>query len=266
MVKKFDEFIDEKYNVKQNISSSEDTPECLLKIVEYLNSYSLNVNKDYIDGRVGSIKDEDSCIGALRKSDEFITINEVDFEGVNFDDKIYIVVPKIRDWYDIRVIYNKKNYYINIKSSSLKTPDNVGCIDAIIFGLFGKFFKDKNKDKKYAKLFHEYNNCCDNGFDSIEEFDYYFLVINKNDKGRCFITSLCHMNNNSIQSNGSNLPFQCKWLNNSNKKSKKEDVCNLIMEVIFNSLIKSVDIFNTEPLRIYIYRHKKKVSIPLWED
>ena len=38
------------------------------------------------------------------------------------------------------------------------------------------------------------------------------------------------------------------------------------MEAIFNSLIKTIAIFDTEPLKIYIDRHKKKVSVPLWED
>lgn len=53
---------------------------------------------------------------------------------------------------------------------------------------------------------------------------------------------------------------------NSNKKNNKKDICDLVIDVIFNSLIKTVEIFNTEPLKIYIDRHKKKASIPLWED
>ena len=47
---------------------------------------------------------------------------------------------------------------------------------------------------------------------------------------------------------------------------EKKYICDLVIEAIFNSLIKTVEIFNTEPLKIYIDRHKKKVSIPLWED
>lgn len=74
------------------------------------------------------------------------------------------------------------------------------------------------------------------------------------------------MNKKSIQSNGSNPPFQCKWNLNSKERLSKEEICNLIMEAIFNSLVKTIAIFNTEPLKIYIDRHKKKVSIPLWED
>ena len=74
------------------------------------------------------------------------------------------------------------------------------------------------------------------------------------------------MNKKSIKSNGSNPPFQCDWSKNSNKKNNKKDICDLVIEAIFNSLIKTVEIFNTEPLKIYIDRHKKKVSIPLWED
>ena len=80
-----------------------------------------------------------------------------------------------------------------------------------MFGLFGKKTKTKNKDKKYAELFHEYNIRTDIGFDDIEDIDYYFLVVDKNNKGNCFITSLSHMNKKSIKSNGSNPPFQCDW-------------------------------------------------------
>lgn len=265
MVKNFDEFINERNIIKRDLISAEDSPECLLKIADYLNSYKLNVNKEHADGRVGSIKDEDSCIEALGKSDEFITVKEGDFDVAEFDDKIYIVEPKIRNWYDILVVYNKKNYYINIKSSSLKSPDNVSSINGIMFGLFGKTLKESNKDKRYAELFHEYNTYSDGVFSEIEDIDYYFLIVDKNN-GNCFITSLCHMNKDSIKSNGSNLPFQCDWSKNSVKKNSKESVCNWIMEAIFNSLIKTVAIFNTEPLKIYIDKHKKKVSIPLWED
>ena len=110
MVKTFNEFIGEKYVIKSNPKSAEDTPECLLKIVDYLNSYKLNVNKEHMDGRVGSIKDEESCIEALYGSDEFITVKEEEFDGAEFNDKIYIVEPKIRNWFDILVVYNKKNY------------------------------------------------------------------------------------------------------------------------------------------------------------
>lgn len=266
MVKTFNEFIGEKYVIKSNPKSAEDTPECLLKIVDYLNSYKLNVNKEHVDGRVGSIKDEESCIEALYDSDEFITVKEEEFDGAEFKDKIYIVEPKIRNWFDILVVYNKKNYYINIKSSTLQSADNVGSVDTIMFGLFGKKTKTKNKDKKYAELFHEYNIRTDTGFDDIEDIDYYFLVVDKNNKGNCFITSLSHMNKKSIKSNGSNPPFQCDWSKNSNKKNNKKDICDLVIDVIFNSLIKTVEIFNTEPLKIYIDRRKKKVSIPLWED
>lgn len=266
MVKNFDEFINERNIIKRDLISAEDSPECLLKIADYLNSYKLNVNKEHVDGRIGSIKDEDSCIEALGKSDEFITVKEDDFDGAEFDDKIYIVEPKIRNWYDILVVYNKKNYYINIKSSTLQSADNVGSVDTIMFGLFGKKIKSNDKDKKYAELFHEYNMRSDIGFDDIEGIDYYFLVVDKNNNGNCFITSISHMNKKSIKSNGSNPPFQCEWTKNSNKKNNKKDICNWIIEAIFNSLIKTVSIFNTEPLKVYIDRHKKKVSIPLWED
>lgn len=228
-------------------------PECLLKIVEYLNLYKLNVSKGHNDGRVCSIEDEGRCIEALRQCDEFIVKRYLDFDKSECDDnKIYIIEPKERDWYDIKVIYNKKVYYINIKSSTLKSPDNVGCINSIMFGLFGKTTDTTDKPEMYDMLFGEYNRRleCDD-FNDIEDVDYYFLIINKNN-GNCFITSLCHMNETSIRPNGSNLPFQCNWGKNSYERKSKKDVCNLVMNKIGISIKKSMIIGEKKNVKSFL--------------
>jgi len=235
-----------------SIKSASDAPDCLLRVVEYLNTCELNICLEHADGRVGSIQDEDSCIDELRKCGEFNVISESDFDKFESDGKLCVVVPKVRDWYDIRVVYNEKSYYINIKSSTLKSADNVGCVDAIMYGLFGIIGNYKTKKDKYNALFKEYNKYKKIGFDEVEEYDYYFLVIDKNNNGNCFITSLCHMNKKSIRPNGSNLPFQCKWDLNSPEKYNKEEVCDLIINTIFNSLKKSADIFQEDGLVEYM--------------
>ena len=60
------------------------------------------------------------------------------------------------------------------------------------------------------------------------------------------------MNEKSIRPNGSNLPFQCKWNLNSPEKYNKEEVCDLIISTIFNSLKKSADIFQEDGLVEYM--------------
>ena len=76
-------------------------PECLLKIVEYLNSYKINVSRGHNDGRVCSIEDEGRCVDALRQCDEFIVKNFDEFcESECDDNSIYIIVPKERYLYE----------------------------------------------------------------------------------------------------------------------------------------------------------------------
>ena len=45
MVKNFDEFINERNIIKRDLISAEDSPECLLKIADYLNSYKFPSTK-----------------------------------------------------------------------------------------------------------------------------------------------------------------------------------------------------------------------------
>ena len=230
-------------------------PECLLKIVEYLNSYKINVSRGHNDGRVCSIEDEGRCVDALRQCDEFIVKNFDEFcESECDDNSIYIIVPKERYLYDIKVVYNKNEYYINIKSSTLKTRDNVGCVDSIMFGLFGKTTGTTDKPEMYDILFAEYDKRLrSDDFSDIEDIDYYFLVIDKNNCN-CFITSLCHMNESSIRPNGSNLPFQCNWGKNSIERKSKKEVCELIMKTIAISIKKSMAIGEKKNVKSYLER------------
>lgn len=70
----------------------------------------------------------------LRTSDDWDVIDEKYESG----DKMTIVVPKSREWYDIEIVDNGKHYYVNIKSSTFKSYDNVGSPSFILYGLFGK--------------------------------------------------------------------------------------------------------------------------------
>lgn len=262
MVKNFEDFVNEKYIGE--VESAKETPECLLKIVEFINSKTLKTNISK-DGRVSSIKDEDDCIDLLRTSDDWDVIDGKYESG----DKMTIVVPNAREWYDIDVVDKGKHYYVNIKSSSFKSYDNVGSPSFILYGLFGKMksIKDMSTAEKYSELYLEYNKHEESGYDDVKDFDYYFLILDKNNGRGCFITSLNHITKDSIKPNGSNPPFQCNWTKNSQRIIlKKSEIADIIMDVIFHSLVKSVDVFETEPMKKYIEKHKKIVSMPLWED
>lgn len=225
MVKSFNEFIYESNNACKN---PEIIPGCLLEIIEYLNSKNFKPTRKS-DGRVGSISDEELCIEILKESDRFKVVKDSEYEdrmSVSHNDKILIFDGKDRDWYDIRVKdTDGKIYYINIKSSSLSRPDNVGSLTSIFYGMFGKtkFENKKDLSKQYGELFAEYNkHFKSDDFDKFESIDYYYLIINKNDTKHSFFTSINHFTKDSIQPNGSNLPFQCNWIKNTTKAQQKK--------------------------------------------
>lgn len=87
----------------------------------------------------------------MKQSDDFIVLDEND---KIVKDKICIIVPKIREWYDIEVLYNNRHYYINIKSSTLKTYDNVGvlllsCLDYLEKEKFFQIKQNQNNMQNY---------------------------------------------------------------------------------------------------------------------
>lgn len=264
VIKKFDKYIKESQN--NSYLSGDDIPECLIEILDFIKNQNINTTKSK-DGRVGSIKDEDDCLDLLKGSDIFDVRNGTEYEDrkpIN-KEKISILIPKVREWYDMLVIdKNGNKYYVNIKSSSLKTPDNIGSLSSILYGMFGIISKETKKAKQYSELFFHYNKHKDNDdFDNFKNIDYYYLIINKNITNKSFFTSLNHFTKESLRSNGSNLPFQCNWSYNSIKVENKKKVCDIIMSTIYDSLLKTVEIFNEKPIKVYTdrYRSNEKNNI-----
>lgn len=257
VIKKFDQYIKESRN--NSYLSGEDIPECLIEILDFIKKQNIKTTKSK-DGRVGSIKDEDDCLDLLKGCEIFDVRNETEYEDrkpIN-KEKISILIPKAREWYDILVLdKNGNKYYVNIKSSSLKTPDNIGSLSSILYGMFGIKLKETKKTKQYSELFYHYNKHKDrDDFDNFKNIDYYYLIINKNITNESFFTSLNHFTKESLKSNGSNLPFQCNWSYNSIKVGNKKKVCDIIMSTIYNSLLKTIEIFNEKPIRDYIDKYR----------
>ncbi|WRB49743.1 hypothetical protein KVL36_04605 [Helicobacter pylori] len=79
----------------------------------------------------------------------------------------------------------------------------LGIYDALC-GLLPTFNNEIAWEKYFQKLHKDLGKNTDR--------DYYFLIINKNDPKDIFINSLKGIQ--TLQPNGNNLPFQCKWDNN----------------------------------------------------
>ena len=165
-------------------------------IQQFLSTQNYNFINLNNDGRINSNFDEDKIIDIL--------INK-------FGQKIKR--PAIRNWFDVG-IYD--NYYgwlpVNIKSTTIKTSDNVGNLALCVYS--------------YTNYNLDLNNTYDNGqmatilFEKLknQEYnkkykkDYYFLVLNKNNNKDIIINSVKGLT--QLTPNINNLPFQVKWSKN----------------------------------------------------
>lgn len=135
----------------------------LLKIKNILQKNTINLCKTTDDGRINSCMDEVEIIRILSEE---------------LPNRIY--KPKKRMWYDILVFDFQCGWLpVNIKSSTTKTPDNIGNLALCVYsytdepldlykkydnGRMSKILIEKLKKKEY-----NYNN----------KKDYYFVVVNK---------------------------------------------------------------------------------------
>lgn len=90
--------------------------------------------------------------------------------------------------------------------SKTKTTDNLNCKLGIYYALTGKLppFENGVGWEQYFKTLRE--NLVEN------DWDYYFLIINKDNSNDVFVTSLKCLE--SVLPNANNLLFQAKWDNN----------------------------------------------------
>jgi hypothetical protein len=197
----------------------------LTKIVDYLSQINIDLLHDHDDGRVNSIVHEDQI------SDALIT---------NFG-KI-IEKPSIRSWYDIAINDGNSEIFVNIKVSdfSNNAADNISSKLGMGYALTG--IKDMPVPWK------QFNNVL---ADNIKiGYDYYFIIMNKNDTKDVFWNSLKRIN--SLQPNGSNLPFQCNWIINRDYSSRDELSA---IKYIINTYLQSWD------KKASGYPHKLKAMI-----
>ncbi|TLD85055.1 restriction endonuclease [Helicobacter sp. MIT 11-5569] len=184
----------------------------LENIVDFLQNNPITLTNESDDGRLNSATNEEIILKKLIE---------------NFKE---IKVPSIREWYDFRIV-DKDEIFINIKISDLSNSvaDNCSSKLGMGYALSGIKNMPLSWDKFHKMLADELKI----------GYDYYFLVINKNDTKDCFYTSLKRIQ--TLVPNGNNLPFQCDWSKNREFSDRSEiEATRYILKTYIESWDKKV--------------------------
>lgn len=180
----------------------------LNNIVGLLKCNPLALDHSNADGRVNSIDNEDTIMNFLME--HFSNIEK----------------PSIRNWYDFAIIGHPRNVYVNVKVSDLSNSaaDNLSSKLGMGYALTGIENMPTTWEKFHTML-----------ADNLRiGYDYYFLVVNKNNSTDCFWTSLKRIK--TLVANGNNLPFQCNWAQNRDFSTRSElEAMKYILSVYISS-------------------------------
>lgn len=181
-------------------------------LVSWLRANPVTLSSRSNDGRVNSIANEDEILESL---------NQSPFGGI-------INNPPIREWHDFSLRTPDGEIYINIKVSDLNNSaaDNLSSKKGMGYALTGL----TNLPDKWESFNEIVSQNIRSGY------DYYFLVVNKNDSTDIFWTSLKRIKR--LQPNGNNLPFQCNWAANREWADRTEEEA---IEYILNVYLQSWD-------------------------
>ncbi len=183
------------------------------------------------DGRVDSAVNESEIIRHLERH-----LSQIGIEQKQF------IKPHAREWYDFALEISDNTgstsfYPVNIKVTDTTHADNLNCKLGIYYALTGMLpdFPNETKWKVYFDKLKQYI-----GKDTSK--DYYFLIVNKNKSNDVFCNTLKGLG--SLQPNGNNLPFQCKWNSNRNITVRDfESAKDLIMTTFAESIKLRSDIY-----------------------
>lgn len=197
---------------------------------EIENSYMPNTNMNFSttgDGRLDSAESENAVIEHL--------------QNLFADSEVEVcAAPQERWWYDVLIKYQGQNYPINIKMTSGAGTDNVSSKIGLYYALTGRWPEQETGLVRWES----YNSSLIQYFNPNSNADYYFVVYFKEEETFLF-TSLKHLN--TLVSNGNNLPFQCRWLDNCEATQRtQEEQSFYLMNVYFDSWVKKSKGF--EPL------------------
>jgi hypothetical protein len=175
-------------------------PQILYYIQRYLQLCLYNCSSQTNDGRINSCIDEEKIIELL--IEKF---------------SIKIKTTKIRMWYDILVL---DAYYgwlpVNIKTTTTITSDNTGNLAMCVYAYTNELLH-LNTEKSYENGKMSViltNKIKEKKYNNINKKDYYFIIINKNDKQNVIINSVKGLS--CLTSNINNIPYQVCWKKNNN--------------------------------------------------
>lgn len=186
----------------------------------------LNLDNSTEDGRVNSFNSESMILNYIKNNFIF---NNNDFK-----------ISQTRSWCD----FTFKGTPFNVKVSNMNSYDNINSTQGFVYAFTGKIIKSNNKQEMIdllAKSLEENYN---------SNHDYGFLVVDKNTK-KMYISSMKNLSVKNLKSNGSNLPFQCKWsfLDDTLDHSVKDQSYKVI-KVFYESFVKRLKI-NLSALQYY---------------
>jgi len=164
----------------------------LQDMVDFLRENPVRLINDNDDGRINSATNENIVLDKL---------------STKFD----INIPQVRCWYDF-VMQLQNKLFVNVKISDLSNNSADNCSSKL--GMGYALCGIENLPIHWEKFHQILANELKTGY------DYYFLVVNKNNTSDCFWTSLKRIK--TLTSNGNNLPFQCDWSQNRDFSSRSE--------------------------------------------
>lgn len=201
-----------------------DYDKVLSELIEALSEQKINLSSSNADGRVNSIDNEKELtnliLNVYKKLPTFKKLNLVVEEQ-----------DKPRCWYDILIKDQNLSFFcpINIKISNFKnsSADNISSKEGLFFSLTGEIQeKCPNTWGKYFNLLSK--KIKDNST------DYFFIILNK-DNNSIYFNSLKRLK--TLTPNGNNLPFQCKWSENTEIVNREfNESKKFLLDVLFKSV------------------------------
>lgn len=147
-----------------------------------------------------------------------------------------------RYWYDFLVEGRDGLWLpVNVKISGFGGSDNLSSKEGLFYTMTGIDPKkvphpEHPKRNMGINSWEPYCEAMAHYFGSNKTADYYFLVINKNDVGHVFWTSLRYMA--ELDPNGNNLPYQANWAKNMERVERTwQESAAFLMSVFREALV-----------------------------
>lgn len=195
-------------------------PQVLIDLSKWLSQYAPQLSNQTRDGRINSAFNEDEIINIISTKYSFPT-------------GYVLRRAQIRDWFDMAIENRDTHefYPINIKVTRTHSADNLNCKLGVYYALTG-CMPDFGNEVQWAPYIQKLRE----NLDKNTSKDYYFLIVNKDRKSDIFCNSLKGIS--SLQPNGNNLPFQCKWDDNRTYRDCTHEVAKEKILKIFSESIK----------------------------